>query len=287
MCMSYKLKVQRAFDKASSRYDEAAVLQKEVTQRMLERLDFIKIEPERVLDLGCGTGFALDDLLARYKKAQCYAVDLAPNMLKLARKRGRLLRRPKVICADAEALPFADSSFDLIFSSLMMQWVDDLDAFFAEVQRVLKPGGLFLFASFGPDTLKELRMSWAKVDDDAHVNMFMDMHDVGDAMIRMRYADPVMDVEHFVLTYNDVTALLRDLKYIGAHVVKDKTNKGLMSKQRFAALDEAYNEHKQGDKLPATYEIVYGHGWGSDQTPPQMPMDNGEVRISVDSIKRI
>jgi malonyl-CoA O-methyltransferase len=121
-----------------------------------------------------------------------------------------------VLCADAEALPLADDSVDLVFSNATLQWVNDLDASFARALRVLRPGGLLMFSSFGPDTLKELRAAWAAVDDGAHVSPFLDMHDVGDALVRARFADPVMDVERMTLTYDHLRDLMRDLKQLGA-----------------------------------------------------------------------
>ncbi len=267
----------RSFEQAAQSYDAAAVLQQEVAQRLLERLDLMKLEPARVLDLGCGTGYCIPELMSRYKRADIVALDIARPMLEQARRRGRWLHRPRCVCGDAERLPFEDESFDLVFSNLMLQWCVDLDAAFAELQRVLRPGGLLLFTSFGPDTLKELRDSWAQVDGDTHVNAFLDMHDVGDALVKTRFADPVMDVERITVTYPDVWKLMRELKQIGAHNVTAGRPRGLTGKSHMQQLVNAYERYRQADVLPASYEIVNGHAWATSM--------GGEAMVSLESLK--
>lgn len=261
-----KASARRSFEQAAAHYDEAAVLQREVGTRLLERLDLMRLQPQRILDLGCGTGQCIESLFGRYRKARVVALDIAQPMLRYAGCRGRWLRRPQTVCADAERLPFSDNSFDLVFSNLMLQWCTDLDAAFKELRRVLRPGGLLLFSSFGPDTLKELRASWRAVDQYAHVNTFLDMHDVGDALVRARFADPVMDVEHLTVTYPDVWQLMRELKQIGAHNVTGGRPRGLTGKQRIQKLVEAYEQFRSDGVLPASYEIVNGHAWVSEDT---------------------
>jgi len=267
----------RSFEHAAESYDAAAVLQQEVAQRLLERLDLMKLEPARVLDLGCGTGYCIPELMSRYKRADIVALDIARPMLEQARRRGRWLHRPRCVCGDAERLPFEDESFDLVFSNLMLQWCVDLDAAFAELQRVLRPGGLLLFTSFGPDTLKELRDSWAQVDGDTHVNAFLDMHDVGDALVKTRFADPVMDVERITVTYPDVWKLMRELKQIGAHNVTVGRPRGLTGKSHMQQLVNAYERYRQADVLPASYEIVNGHAWATSV--------GGEAMVSLEGLK--
>jgi malonyl-CoA O-methyltransferase len=271
-----KMQARRSFASAAAAYDQAAALQQEVGQRLLQRLDLVKIQPERILDLGSGTGQCIPDLFARYKKAQVVALDIALPMLEHARKRGRWLRKPRCVCGDAESLPFADSSFDLVFSNLMLQWCVELEVVFAELQRVIRPGGLLLFTSFGPDTLGELRGSWQQVDGYSHVNAFLDMHDVGDALVRTRFADPVMDVERLTVTYPDVWKLMRELKQIGAHNVTAGRRRGLTGKTRMQHLVGAYEQYRSNGVLPASYEIVNGHAWST----------SGECGISLESIKR-
>ncbi|MFC1771978.1 malonyl-ACP O-methyltransferase BioC [Pseudomonadota bacterium] len=272
-----KRPARRSFEQAAQSYDAAAVLQQEVAQRLLERLDLMKLEPARVLDLGCGTGYCIPELMSRYKRADIVALDIARPMLEQARRRGRWLHRPRCVCGDAERLPFEDESFDLVFSNLMLQWCVDLDAAFAELQRVLRPGGLLLFTSFGPDTLKELRDSWAQVDGDTHVNAFLDMHDVGDALVKTRFADPVMDVERITVTYPDVWKLMRELKQIGAHNVTAGRPRGLTGKSHMQQLVNAYERYRQADVLPASYEIVNGHAWATSM--------GGEAMVSLEGLK--
>jgi malonyl-CoA O-methyltransferase len=266
----------RSFASAAAAYDQVAVLQQEVGRRLLQRLDLVRIQPRRILDLGSGTGQCVPELGARYKKAQVVALDIALPMLRQARKRGRWRRRPWCICGDAESLPFADSSFDLVFSNLMLQWCTELEVAFAELQRVLRPGGLLMFTSFGPDTLRELRGSWQQVDAYSHVNAFLDMHDVGDALLRARFADPVMDVERLTLTYPDVWRLMRELKQMGAHNVTAGRPRGLTGKARIQRLVAAYEDYRNDGVLPASYEIVNGHAWST----------SADFGISVDSITR-
>jgi len=274
--MPDKMQARRSFESAAAAYDQAAALQQEVGQRLTQRLGLVKMQPDRILDLGSGTGHCIPDLFARYKKAQVVALDIALPMLEHARKRGRWLRRPRCICADAERLPFADSSFDLVFSNLMLQWCVELETVFAELQRVLRPEGLLLFTSFGPDTLSELRGSWQQVDGYSHVNAFPDMHDVGDALVRARFADPVMDVERITVTYPDVWKLMRELKQIGAHNVTAGRPRGLTGKARMQRLVGAYEQYRSQGVLPASYEIVNGHAWST----------SAECGISLESIKR-
>jgi malonyl-CoA O-methyltransferase len=258
--------VRRSFDRAAERYEQFAVLQNEVCNRLLEKLDVVKITPEFVLDAGAGTGKAIPALFERYKKSQVVALDLSENMLEKSSRHGGFFRAPHLICADIERLPFADNSFDLVFSSLSMQWCNDLNAALLEAKRVLKPGGLFVFSTFGPDTLKELRHSWNKVDDINHVNQFIDMHDIGDALLQDGYAEPVMEAEVMTVTYHTVDEIMHDLKAIGANVTANvpqnkQANKGLTGKSVLQTVRQAYESFRSDGVLPATYEIVYGHAW--------------------------
>ncbi len=272
--------IQHRFDRAASRYDEGAALHREVGQRLLQRLDYIKLQPRRILDLGAGTGEGTVGLQQRYPNAEIIALDLSPNMLKQTRQRcasrprafkDRLpwLKSPRLhsICADMSQLPIAANSIDLIYSNLSMQWVEDFAQTAKEFERVLSPGGLLMFSSFGPDTLKELRHSWATVDNQVHVNTFTDMHDLGDDLLHARFAEPVMDMEMFTLLYKDVFAVMHDLKLIGAStVITEAPQTGLSGRKRFDALQTAYEKFKtEKNELPATFEVVYGHGWISPQ----------------------
>jgi len=258
-------RVRRAFDRAADSYDQFAVLQNEVCKRLLEKLEIVKITPEFILDAGAGTGRAVPSLFERYKKANLVALDLSEKMLNKTGRYGSFLRSPHLVCADIEQLPFADNSFDLVFSSLSMQWCNDLNNALLEARRVLKPGGLFVFSTFGPDTLKELRYSWSKVDEASHVNQFIDMHDIGDALLQDGFAEPVMEAEVITVTYHSVDEIMHDLKAIGANVTaeiqRNQQKKGLTGKSALHTVRMAYEQFRQNNVLPASYEIIYGHAW--------------------------
>jgi malonyl-CoA O-methyltransferase len=256
-----KQQARRAFNKAAANYDAVAELQNEIGDRLIERLDYVRLQPARILDLGAGTGFFSSALLKRYRKADVVALDIAENMLQQVRSRGGWFRKPRCVCADGESLPFADDSFNLIFSNLMLQWCIDLEATLVELRRVLAPGGLLMFTTFGPDTLMELRASWEAVDGFTHVNSFVDMHDVGDSLMNTRWAEPVMDSERITVTYRELSTLMQDLKQIGAHNVTLGRARGLTGRQRMRQLAAAYEQFREEDVLPASYEVVYGHAW--------------------------
>lgn len=276
--------VRRSFDAASSDYDAAAVLQKEVRVRLLDRLDFVKVEPEVIVDLGAGTGHASRALKDRYPKAQVIALDIAQGMLVEAKRRVGWLRRFERVCADAGRLPLKDKSVDLVVSNLMLQWCDPPDTVLAEVKRILKPGGLLTFTSLGPDTLRELRVAWSKVDDRPHVHRFVDMHDLGDALVRAGLAEPVLDVENFTLTYQDARTLMRELKTIGARNAARERSPGLTGRGALQVLENAYEQFRRDGVLPATYEVVYGQAWGRLIEPRASP-EGTEIRVPVDSLR--
>jgi malonyl-CoA O-methyltransferase len=279
--------LRHAFERASAGYDRAAVLQAQVREQLLDRLAYARLRPEVIVDAGCGTGHAGRALKRRFRRARVIAVDLATNMLRAAGRRQTWFTHFDRVCADAARLPLADGSVDLIYSNLMLQWCNDLDAVLAEFRRVLKPHGLLTFSTFGPDTLKELRAAWAAADERTHVNRFIDMHDVGDAVVRAGLAEPVLDVEYFTLTYDDTRSLMRDLKAIGAHNVTAGRPHGLTGRGRLAAMSAAYEQQRRDGKLPATYEVVFGQAWGR---PVQMGSDiktsPTETRIPIAEIGR-
>jgi malonyl-CoA O-methyltransferase len=253
--------VARAFDRAAADYDAHTPLQSVVRNNLLEKLELVTLQPEAILDAGCGTGRALKPLAKQFRKAELLALDIAPGMLQQAKRHKPWFRKLELLQGELESMPLADYRVDMIFSSLAMQWVNDLDRTLQECRRVLRGGGLFVFSSFGPDTLKELRSAFSDVDGFNHVNRFLDLHDVGDALVRAGFVEVVMDVEHFTLTYDTVTDLMRDLKRIGAHNVTAGRNHGLTGRQRLAALADAYEPFRREGKLPATYEVVYGTAW--------------------------
>lgn len=279
------LEVARSFDRAAGSYDAAAVLQTRVRDELVSRLAMVRLAPSVVIDLGCGTGVAAAALRRRFRRARVLSVDLSPAMLREAGRRRRPWRRFAGICAHAANLPLADGTVDLIFSNLMLQWCGDPEVVFRECARVLRPGGLLTFTSFGPDTLRELRKAWAAVDQYTHVNRFIDMHDLGDAMLRAGLAEPVMDVERYTLTYPDVHGLMRDLKAIGAHNVNAGRARGLTGRRALERMTEAYEGERRDGRLPATYEVVYGQAWRAESGHPS-PAPAGEIRIPIGRIGR-
>jgi len=259
-----KARVRAAFDRAANTYDAAAILQKLVREEMFDRLDLIKISPQKILDLGCGTGHGSISLQKRFKSAQVFSLDLALGMLERTQAEQPFLKKAfggkKLICGDIEQLPVADDQMDIVWSNLAIQWCNDLDKSFAEVKRALKPNSLFIFSTFGPDTLKELRA--ATSNGQTHVSRFIDMHDIGDALTRNGFNAPVLDVERYTLTYDDVRSVMVDLKSIGANNATQGRGRGLAGKGFLKNLAAQYEQFRMADgKLPATFEVVYGHAW--------------------------
>lgn len=289
--------VRQSFDKAAKTYDAAAVLQREIADRMLERLDYIKYQPQLILDAGSGTGYAAPFLRQRYPQSDVIELDLAVGMLEYARQKEKeaentssflkktlnsLFSRPTThyLAADIEALPLANESIDLIWSNVALQWCLTPDLVFSEFRRVLKQNGLLMFSTFGPDTLQELRRATYQIDQKHHVNQFIDMHDLGDALMRTGFTTPVMDMEHIVLTYQDVLSIMRDLKAIGAHNVMSGRRQGLTGKgfiQTVAKNYEFFRTHE--NILPATYEVIYGHAWRGTPQKPKMAPDTQPIQF--------
>ena len=274
--------VRRDFDRCARGYDDAAVLAREVAARMLERLELVRMQPARVLDLGSGTGGVARALLRRYPQADALALDLSLQMLRAghpakpfwARWRERA---PRPVCAAMERLPLADGAFDMVCSNLALEWSAAPEQALREVQRVLRRGGLFMFSTLGPDTLRELR---AAMPQAWRGRPLADMHDVGDALLRQGFADPVMDMERITLTYADVPALLRELRAAGAMPASVPSPAGLRGRGWLAALERDYRAFQHEGRVPATFEIVYGHAWKSEQPPRLTPEGHAVIRFA-------
>jgi len=279
--------IERAFSRAASHYAEHAFLQREVESRLLERVHALKPQAECILDIGAGDGFGALALRRLYPKAQIIAADLSAQMCLAAKKKCSWWRPHRVVRASMDALPFADGGFDLVYSSLALQWSQDLPNTAHELRRVLAPGGRLLLTTLGPDTLKELRAAWAEVDQGAHVHVFIDMHDVGDALLRAGFKDPVMDVERITLQYTDARRLMRDLKGIGAHNAHAERRRSLTGKRQFTSMLSAYETHRRDGLLPASYEIVYAQALGPEPGQPIKEGGQSVARIPVGAIRRI
>jgi len=258
-----KRRLRAHFARAADTYDRAAVLQREIADRMLARLDVVKQIPETVLDAGCGTGYCTRALARRYPRARLVGLDLAAPMAARARRAAGWFARPRFVCGDIEALPLPDAAIDLVASNLTLQWCD-LARSLRELRRVLRPGGLLMFTSFGPDTLSELRTAWRTADAGVHVHAFLDMHDIGDALLHAGFADPVMDVDRLTMTYPNVEQVLQDLKALGASNAAYGRARALTGKARYARFKAAYEALARDGRIPATYEVVYGHAWAPE-----------------------
>ncbi|MFN0039755.1 MAG: malonyl-ACP O-methyltransferase BioC [Burkholderiales bacterium] len=281
-----KRALRRAFGRAAPTYEIAAVLQETVGARALERLQWVKVDPLVILDAGSGVGGSAPALATRFPRATVVQMEIAPEMLGQARARwldkryrgfGRLLQKflPRMswltrgggrqvfLCGDNEQMSLRSTSVDLLWSNLSFQWANKLESVFSECRRVLRPGGLLMFSTLGPDTLKELRQAFAADATFAHVHRFPDMHDVGDFLVQAGFGDPVMDMETLTLTYSDLNGLLKDLKANGAQYAGPDRRRGLASRKIMAQAAQGYERFRDAGRLPATFEVIYGHAWKS------------------------
>ena len=250
-----KTQVADSFSRAASSYDSVADLQRRVGHNLLAQLPADK--QSVVLDLGSGTGYFTPLLNEQCRPDHLISLDLAQGMLSYARQQ-RPTPNTSWLCGDAESLPLADSSVDLVFSSLAIQWCENLPALFSEISRVLKPGGRFLFSTLGPETLHELRWSWSEVDQYQHVNRFISFSTL--ANHAGTYLQQVgLSEELELLLYDQVRGLTSELKGIGAHNINAGRQSGLTGKARILAFKQAYEAFRRQDgKLPATYQVFYG-----------------------------
>ncbi len=264
-----RARVRRNFHQVAETYAQADVLAREVDGRMQERLDYVRLTPEWAVDLGCGPGLSLAGLQARYPGVRCLGLDQEAAMLPAAKPQSAWRRwfgahaaGPHFLAGRAEQLPLASRSVDLIWSNMLLPWLEEPRPLFAEALRSLKVGGLLMFSTLGPDTLQELRAGFA--DGYAHTQRFADMHDLGDMLLETGFADPVVDMEVITLTYPDLKALVQDLRQAGASCAMEDRRRGLMGRQVLAQLEQhcqALQQQREDGRLPATFEIIYGHAW--------------------------
>ncbi len=287
-------KIRRSFARAASGYDAAAHVQRLAEQRLLESLEYLndpalqRKPPQRVLDLGCGTGSASRAMQKRWPKAEILAFDVAQPMLQQTRAAAKpwnpFARTPQPVCADARALPLADNTVDVVFSNLCLQWVEDLEAVLNNFRRVLRPQGLLLFSTFGPETLWELRDAFAQADDAPHVSSFADIAGVGDALINTSFFQPVVDRDEEVTHYPDLPALMRELRTLGATNALTQRRATLTGRARFERAAQAYETHRSVQGLPATWEIVSAMAWAPDPGAPIREGGADLVAVPVSSI---
>lgn len=281
--------VRQSFARAAAKFSTGDFFAREIDRRMQERLDYVRVEPKRVLDLGCSRGASLPALAARYPGAQQLALDLVPEMLTGLRPVRPAWQRwigvgaasgAMPLVADAAQLPILSRSTDLIWSNLLLHWLEDPLPALAEAHRTLDVGGLLMFSTLGPDTLKELRAVFA--DGYAHTQRFIDMHDLGDMLVGCGFADPVMDMEVVKLTYDSFDDLLRELQSAGSSCAMKARRHGLTGRATWTKARAAYEGLRENGKLPATFEVVYGHAW---KVAPKKTAD-GRAIVSFDALRK-
>ncbi len=262
--------MRRGFDRASAHYEQYAVVQARAREELLARLSLLSFQPRYVLDLGCGTGLGTVELQKRFKKSRVIALDSASQMLSQTHARGSFWKPMSCVLADAHRLPLKSGSVDLVFSNFLMPFSPNSDALMREVRRILSPRGYWTFTALGPDTLKELRAAFVSVGREPSIHPLFDMHDVGDALVRAGFADPVMDVDRYALTYPSLTALHQDLKGMGAQSALAIRAKGLLGRRTLARLEAHYARYgaDADGKLRASCELIYGQAWCPGSEPP-------------------
>lgn len=277
--------ISKAFNKQAGVYEKAAKVQHEIGSRLLERLQYLKINPRYILDLGCGPGASSRELALLYPKARIIGLDLASGMLTEARKKQSWRCKWSLVAADMNHLPFASGTFDLVFANQVIHWGHSLELVLRELSRVMSVNGCFMFTTLGPDTFKELKASWAQASDHAHVNSFLDMHDVGDLLLGEYFLDPVMDMEWLTVHYESLVSLIAALKSQGVKNINAARNPGLTGKSAWTAFATHYEQFRtENSKYPLTYEVVYGHAWKGER----QKTDKGvEAFIPLSSIKKL
>ena len=255
--------VRRRFDRAAAKFEEVAFVHTATRDGLLARLDPMVVEAKTVVDLGCATGSACKPLAKRFRHAQIIALDLSIRMLEQVRRKQSWFARYSLLHANANAIPLADQSVDVVFANQLLPWIDNSEVVLGEIARVLRKNGLFLFSSLGPDSLSELRQAWQSADAGAHVNHFPDMHDLGDAAVRAGLSDPVLDVDRLSVTYQDAGALFRDLTGCGARNCLANRSSAPVGKARFDAMVTALERHSGENTIELDLELIYGHCWGA------------------------
>lgn len=257
----------RSFNRAAATYDRYSVVQRYVAQRQMERLAWLHLNPERIVDLGCGTGSSTQLLREKFPQAKIIGVDLAEQMLAIAKTKFQRDEQVKWLCADAMHVPLFPQSQDFIFSNLMLQWHNNISICFSEWLRLARAGGCLVLTTFGPATLQEIRASWAEVDGYTHVHSFLDIGKIGDSLMRAHWYDPVLETEIIRLEYTSLDDIFHDLKMIGAQNAAQDRYLGLTGKHKWRKFKDVYQQKFFNDgHYPLTYEVIYAHAFA-----PQHP----------------
>lgn len=278
--------VRRRFDRAATSFDSADFVHAVTRDGLLARLEPLVLDAKDILDLGSATCSAERSLRKRFARARIISLDISRNMLRQGRRKRSWISRATgvrsvYVQADASQLPFTDQSIDLVFSNQLPSCISDPDLVFAEVARVLRKGGVFAFASLGPDSLLEISRAWSEVDRYAHVNRFPDMHDIGDALVRAGLHDPVLDVDRLTVSYENPSKLFADLTSVGARNALRQRNTSLTGRQRFGKMLAALQGNSDDGKIVLELELVYGHCWGGGPRS-----DPSNFRIDASAIAR-
>ncbi len=281
----FKDQLAQNFDLAAPGYEQHATLQKYTASELIDRIRVMNIRPTTILDLGSGTGIVSKHLAEAFKDSIIVQTDVSFGMLCQARdlRPHKYSKMSLYLCADAEQMPFINNTFDLVVSNLMLQWTENLKTLFEDISKLLKPGGVFVFTTLGPSTLVELREAWAAADDLKHVNDFIDMHVVGDALIASGLADPIMETDNVILNFESVGQVMQHLKNLGANNINRGRRNTLTGKGRLKVLMDAYESRRNNHGLPCTYEVVYGHAWKPGDAGPKP--NAGRHTISLDALK--
>lgn len=268
--------LRRACNLAAAGYDEQDFLCAEIRSRLLERLQLTSIQPTTILDLGGGTGLLAAELKRLYPAALLINLDWSLPMLEQAGTRGDV-----AICADGHRLPLANGSVDMVISNLMLPNCADPLTVLAEARRVLRHPGLFLFSTLGPDTLKELRRAWAKVDKHIHVHTFADMHNIGDALVEAGFREPVMDVEMLKVNYRSIDKLVADLRAVGGTNFATQRSRGLTTPRSW---QQVVTQLTVAERIATTLEIITGQAW-IGTADRGVPLKDGVASFPLDRLK--
>lgn len=277
--------LQSNFDNAASTYEHSALLAQEINTRLFERLDLMQIKPKLILELGVGPGQLLNALEKRYRKAQIIGLDISTSMLKAARKKSPWFTRQKFCCANGMNLPLPNQCIDLIYSNLLLYHCQDYKALFQELSRVLKPDGLLLFSTLGPDTYIELRQLLPQFHINFNTQSFIDMHYLGDSLLQAKFKDPVMDMEKITFSYSKLDTLISDLHATGEAYFFDNFS---VLEKNISEISELYKtQNPLTENFPVSYEIIYGHAWGVEKSTSLVTSSAQEAVIPVSHIKKI
>jgi malonyl-CoA O-methyltransferase len=271
--------IRRRFERAAATFDRADFVHAATRAGLLARLEPLLVDARTVVDLGAATGSTLALLCKRFSRARIVSVDIAHRMLVEGRKKKSWRMRASFVQANATALPFSDQSVDVVFANMLLPWVDNLPVALNEVSRVLRKGGVFVFATLGPDSLHQLDRAWRTVDNDAHVGLFPDMHDLGDGLVRAGLANPVLDVDRLRVRYDSTDKLFADLTSMGGRNSLAGRRSTLTGRRHFERMTAELPGGATDRKITLDLELVYGHCWGSGPKA-----DNLDYRIDATRI---